>query len=186
MPEPEIFTSDTESGPETLSEDNDDFQPFALPDFGDDLPIADGVPVEDPFDVPVPVHDHHIIGHPDDEHNVAPILDAVPLLVIPPEDWPFDDLFGDDVDLFVDGPPADAQGDGVIDDDVVDVPLPAIPVIELSSDSGLHSVLDTFEFMTSSSLQATGPQLYATDSDDDTSMSAAPLSPARDPTPPHD
>ncbi|MFS7929513.1 hypothetical protein Hanom_Chr04g00333381 [Helianthus anomalus] len=39
--------------------------------------------------------------------------------------------------------------------------------------------------MPSSSLQAAGLQLNATDSDDDTAMSAAP-SPVRDPTPPHD
>ncbi|MFS7919282.1 hypothetical protein Hanom_Chr03g00210901 [Helianthus anomalus] len=75
--------------------------PFALPDFGDDLPLADGIPDEDPFPIPVPVHDHLIIGHPDGEHIVAPILDPVPLVVIPPEDWPFNDMFDDDVDLFL-------------------------------------------------------------------------------------
>ncbi|KAJ0616549.1 hypothetical protein HanRHA438_Chr02g0090231 [Helianthus annuus] len=144
-PELEIFTSDTESDPDMLSEDEDDFQPFALPDFGDDLPHADGFPDEDPFVIPIPVHDHLIIGHPDGEHIVSPILDPVPLVVIPPEDWPFDDLFDDDVDLFVAGPPVDAQGDGEIDEDV----------------------------------------LFATESDDDTTMSAAP-SPSLDPTPPHD
>ncbi|MFS7895984.1 hypothetical protein Hanom_Chr12g01125691 [Helianthus anomalus] len=109
MPAPEIFTSDTESDPDMLSKDEDDFQPFTLPDFGDDLPI------------PL-VHDHLIIGHPDGEHVMVPILDAVPLVVIPPEDWTFDDLFNDDVDLFVDGPPADAQGDEEIDEDVLAVP----------------------------------------------------------------
>ncbi|KAJ0603656.1 hypothetical protein HanHA300_Chr02g0040751 [Helianthus annuus] len=104
VPIPEVLTSDTDSDPKMLSEDEDDFQPFALPDFGDDVPIADGFPVEDPFDFPSPIHDHLIIGYPDDEHIVAPIFDAVPLVVIPTEDWPFDDLFGDDVDLFLDGP----------------------------------------------------------------------------------
>ncbi|KAJ0522009.1 hypothetical protein HanRHA438_Chr10g0455251 [Helianthus annuus] len=130
VPEQEIFTSDTESDPEMLSDDEDDFQPFSLPDFGDDAPIADGIPVEDLFDFPAPIHDHLIIGYPDGEHIVAPILDPVPLVVIPPEDWPFDDLFDVDVDLFLDGHPADAQGDGEVDDVVVlDVPPLVIPVI---------------------------------------------------------
>ncbi|KAM0034185.1 hypothetical protein Hdeb2414_s0016g00494591 [Helianthus debilis subsp. tardiflorus] len=185
MPEPKVFTSNTESDPEMLSKDEDDFQPFTLPDFPDDLPIADGVPVEDPFDIPAPVHDNLIIDHPDGEHIVASILDAIPLVVIPPEDWPFDDLFDDDVDLFMDDPLADVQGDGEIDDDVVVVPLQAIPVIDLSFDSSFHSVSDSFESVTSSALQAVGLQLYATDSDDDTAMSAAP-SPACVPTPQHD
>ncbi|KAJ0785969.1 hypothetical protein HanOQP8_Chr02g0049481 [Helianthus annuus] len=157
-----------------LSEDEDNFQLFVLPDFGDDLPIADGIPIEDPFDIPTPVHDHFIIGHLDGEHIVAPILDAIPLVVIPPKDWPFDNLFDDDVDLFVDGPLADTQGDGEIDNAAVVVPPPAIPVIELSSDSSLHSVLDSFESVTFSALRAAGLQLYATDSDDDTAMSDAP------------
>ncbi|KAJ0430191.1 hypothetical protein HanHA300_Chr17g0666151 [Helianthus annuus] len=39
MPTPEIYTSDAESDPDMLSEDEDDFQPFALPDFDDDLPL---------------------------------------------------------------------------------------------------------------------------------------------------
>ncbi|MFS7932407.1 hypothetical protein Hanom_Chr04g00367511 [Helianthus anomalus] len=186
-PIPEVLTSDTESDPEMMSDDDDDFQPFALPEFGDDVPIADGIPVEDLFDFPAPIHNHLISGHPDGEHIVAPILGVVPLVVIPTEDWPFDDLFGDDVNLFLDGPPADVQGDGEVDDDVaiLDVPPPVIPVIELSSDSNLHSVSDSFEFVTSSALQAAALQIYATDSDDDTAMSAAPLSPARVPTPPH-
>uniref|UniRef100_A0A251U2A0 Uncharacterized protein n=1 Tax=Helianthus annuus TaxID=4232 RepID=A0A251U2A0_HELAN len=172
-PEPEIFTSDTESDPDMLSDD-DDFQPFALPDFGDDLPLADGILDEDPFVVPIPVHDHLIIGH---RNIVAPILTFVPLVVIPPEDWPFDDLFDDDFDLFVDGPPDDAHGDGELDEDVVAIPLLEIPVIELSSDSSLHSVSDSFESVTSSALHAVGLRCYAADSDDDTAMSTAPPPP---------
>ncbi|MFS7929658.1 hypothetical protein Hanom_Chr04g00335151 [Helianthus anomalus] len=136
----------------------------------DDLPLADGIPDEDPFVTPVLVHDHLIIGHPDGEH-VAPILDAVPLVVLPLEAWPFDDSFDDDVDLFVEGPPVDAQGDGEIDKDVVAV----------STSCCSYS----FESVTPSALQMAGLQLFATDSDDDTTMSAT-LSPARDPTPPHD
>ncbi|KAJ0847685.1 hypothetical protein HanPSC8_Chr13g0548111 [Helianthus annuus] len=157
VPEPEIFTSDTESDPDMLSEDEDDFQPFTLPDFGDDAPIADGILVEDIFALPAPIHDHFIIGHPDGEHIVAPILDAVPLVVIPHGDWPFDDLFDDDVELFLDGPPADAQGDGEVDDVVMlDVPPPFVPVIEISSNSSLHLVADSFESVTSSALRAAG------------------------------
>ncbi|XP_021998525.1 leucine-rich repeat extensin-like protein 3 [Helianthus annuus] len=179
VPEPEIFTSDTESDPELMSADDDDFHPFALPDFGDDLPLADGILDEDLFVIPIPVHDHLIIGYPDGEHIVAPILAPVPLVVIPPEDWPFDDLFGDDFDLFVDGPPDNAHGDGELDEEVFDIPLLEIPVIEISSDSSLHSVSDSFESVTSSALQVVGLRCYATDSDDDTTMSAAP-------SPPHD
>ncbi|MFS7893602.1 hypothetical protein Hanom_Chr00s001006g01671281 [Helianthus anomalus] len=149
MSSSESGLSDTHDPMPIVSDD----EPFALPDFGDDILIADGVPVEDPFDIHAPVHDHLIIGHPDGEHIVASILDAVPLVVIPPKDWPFVDLFGDDVGLFLDGPPANAQGDGEIDDDVV---------------------------------VAAGLQPYATDYDDDTATSIAPLSPARVPTPPHD
>ncbi|MFS8034200.1 hypothetical protein Hanom_Chr17g01578431 [Helianthus anomalus] len=124
-PEPEVFTSDTESDPEMMSDDEDDFQPFALPDFGDDAPIADGIPIDDIF-----------------------------------------------------------CGDGEVDDVVVlDIPPPAIPVIDISSDSSLHSVVDSFESVTSSALRAEGLQLYATDDDD--AMSVAPSSPVRAPTPPH-
>ncbi|XP_022041869.1 proline-rich extensin-like protein EPR1 [Helianthus annuus] len=97
-------------------------------------------------------------------------------MVIPPEDWPFDD----DVDLFVDGPPDDAHGDGEIDEEVAAIPPLEIPVIEISSDTSLHSVSDSFESVTSSALQTVGLQRYATDSDDDTVMSAAP-SPPYDP-----
>ncbi|MFS7899527.1 hypothetical protein Hanom_Chr13g01206081 [Helianthus anomalus] len=192
-----VYMSSSESG---LSEEHDPMaivsddevapvpEPFALPDFGDDVPLTDGFPVEDPFVFPAPIQDHLIIAHPDGEHIVAPILDVAPLMVIPLEDWPFDDLFGDDVDLFLDGPPADVQGDGEVEDNVaiLDVPPPVIPVVELSSDSSLRSVSDSFESVTSSALQVVGLQLYANDSDDGTVMSIAPLSPARDPTPPHD
>ncbi|KAF5810456.1 hypothetical protein HanXRQr2_Chr04g0169631 [Helianthus annuus] len=176
-PELEILTLDTESDPDMLSDDEDDFQPFALPDFGDDLPLADGIPDKDPFVIPVPIRDHLIIDYPDGEHIVAPILDPVPLMVITPKDWTFDDLFDDDVDLFVDGPPVDAQGDGEIDENVVAIPPPKIPVIKLSSDSSLHSVSNSFESVASLALQAVGLQRYATDSDDDTAMSAAPSAP---------
>ncbi|MFS7935973.1 hypothetical protein Hanom_Chr05g00409871 [Helianthus anomalus] len=72
---------------------------------------------------------------------------------------------------FLDGPSADAHGDGEVDDVVVlNVPPPVIHVIELSSDSSLHSVSVSFESMTSSALRAAGLQLHATDSDDDTAI----------------
>ncbi|KAJ0468602.1 hypothetical protein HanIR_Chr14g0698461 [Helianthus annuus] len=170
-PEPEILTSDTESDPDMISDDEDDFQPFALPDFGVDLPLADGIPDEDPIVAPIPVHDH-----PDGEHAVAPILAPVPLATIPLEDFPFDDLIDVDIDLF-DGPPDDAHGDGEPDEDVVAIPPFEIPVIEISSNTSLHPVSDSFEFVTSSALQAVGLRRYATDSDDDTAMSTAPSSP---------
>ncbi|MFS7953195.1 hypothetical protein Hanom_Chr07g00615721 [Helianthus anomalus] len=153
----EVLTSDTDSDLEMLSDDDNDFQPFTLPDFGDDVRIADGIHVEELFDFPAPILDHLLIGHPAREHIAAPILDVVPLVVIPPEDWPFDDLFSDDFDLFFDSPPADAQGDGEVDEDVaiLDVPPPDIPVVKLYSDSSLHLVLDSFESVISSTLQAT-------------------------------
>ncbi|KAM0038038.1 hypothetical protein Hdeb2414_s0013g00410181 [Helianthus debilis subsp. tardiflorus] len=186
VPELEVFTSDTESEPEMIVDDEDDFQPFALPDFGDDAPITDGIPIDDVFTFPAPIQDHLIIDHTYGEHIVAPILDVVPLVVIPLEDWPFDDLFNDDVDLFLGDHPVDAQGDAEVDDVVVlDKPPPAIPVIDISSDSSLHSVADSFESVTSSALQAAGLQLYASDLDDDDAMSATTSSPVQVHTPPH-
>ncbi|MFS7912111.1 hypothetical protein Hanom_Chr02g00126011 [Helianthus anomalus] len=67
---PEIFTSDPESDLEMESDDDDlaDFQPFALPDFGDDVPFIDDV-----LALPLPFHDQLIIEHPDGEHLVEPI-----------------------------------------------------------------------------------------------------------------
>ncbi|KAM0064180.1 hypothetical protein Hdeb2414_s0003g00099841 [Helianthus debilis subsp. tardiflorus] len=164
-----------------LSEDEDDFQPFALPDLGDDIPFADDV-----LALPLPFHGQLIIGHPDGEHLVDPIpIDAVPLVAIPPRDWPFDDLLDDDFDIFVGDHPVGDRGDGEVDDVVVlDIPSPNISVIDISSDSDLHSVADFFESVTSSALQAAGLRAYATDLDDEDAMSAAPPSPVRAPTPP--
>ncbi|KAM0042074.1 hypothetical protein Hdeb2414_s0011g00373841 [Helianthus debilis subsp. tardiflorus] len=176
-PIPEVFTSDTESDPEMLSDDDDDFQPFALPDFGDDAPFADGVPVDDGFALPIPIHDHLIIGHPDGEHLVAPILDVVPLVAVPPEDWPFDNLDVDDFDLFAGDHPVGDQGDDVVDDVLVlSIPSPAVSIIDISSDSSIHSVADSFESVTSSALRAAGLRLYATNLDDEDAMSATPSS----------
>ncbi|KAM0067665.1 hypothetical protein Hdeb2414_s0002g00063971 [Helianthus debilis subsp. tardiflorus] len=80
-PEPEVFTSDMESDPNMISDNGDGFQPFALPDFGDDIPGAD-ILIDDVFALPSPVHEQLIIGHPDSEHIVAPILDVLCLSLI--------------------------------------------------------------------------------------------------------
>ncbi|MFS7896697.1 hypothetical protein Hanom_Chr15g01348161 [Helianthus anomalus] len=116
---PEIFTCDTESDPEMMSDNNNDFQSLALPDLGDDLPTTDGIPDEDPVVIPIPVHDHLIIDHPDGEHVVEPILTPIPLVALPLEDLPSHDLIDIDVDLFVDGPFDDCHGDEKLDDDDV-------------------------------------------------------------------
>ncbi|KAJ0681722.1 hypothetical protein HanPI659440_Chr16g0639281 [Helianthus annuus] len=164
-----------------LSDDEDDFQPFALPNFGDDVPFADGIPVDDVLAFHLPIHAQLIIGHPDGEHLVAPIpIDAIPLAAVPPEDWPFDDLDDDDFDIFIGDHPADDQGDGEVDDVfVLDLPPPIVPVIDISSDSDVHSVADSFESVSSLALQAAGLRLYATNDDD--AMSVAPSSPVRAP-----
>ncbi|MFS7911504.1 hypothetical protein Hanom_Chr02g00118921 [Helianthus anomalus] len=78
---------------------------------------------------------------------MAPILAPDPLVAIPLEELPFDDLIDVDFELFIDGPPNDAHGDGELDEDV-----------------------------------AVGLQRYAIDSDDATTMTAAP-SPPHDPKP---
>ncbi|KAJ0502430.1 hypothetical protein HanHA300_Chr11g0412781 [Helianthus annuus] len=76
-------------------DDLDDFQPFALPNFGDDIPFVDDV-----LAFPLPIHDQLIIGHPDCEHIVEPIpIHAVPLAAIPAEDWPFVVDLDNDIDV---------------------------------------------------------------------------------------
>ncbi|KAJ0903932.1 hypothetical protein HanPSC8_Chr07g0275801 [Helianthus annuus] len=89
----EVHTSDTDST------DEDAFQPFAIPDFGDDIPHADGVPAGDLPLVEIP----------------AP----VPHAAFPAEDLPHDVESDDDLDLF-EGPPEDHhEGGAQIADDVV-------------------------------------------------------------------
>ncbi|KAJ0596843.1 hypothetical protein HanOQP8_Chr04g0147131 [Helianthus annuus] len=113
MSESEVYTSDT------TSTDEDDFQPFALPDFGDDIPIADG-----PFDGDLP-----LLQVP------APLsLAAVPL-----DDLPPDEFADDDVDLFLEGPPeGDQDGVALMDADVpfADDPVvdPVVPLAEIPAD----------------------------------------------------
>ncbi|MFS7890328.1 hypothetical protein Hanom_Chr05g00449251 [Helianthus anomalus] len=125
MSEPEILTTDSESDPETMSDD--DLQPFTLPDLGDDLPTTDGILDENHFVIPTPVHDHLIIDHSDGEHVVAPNLTHVPLVAIPLEDLPFDDLIDIDVDWLTTMsaapiPPHDLEPDFIPDDLSLDTP----------------------------------------------------------------
>ncbi|MFS7963303.1 hypothetical protein Hanom_Chr08g00736511 [Helianthus anomalus] len=48
-------------------EDLDNFQPFALPEFGDGIPSEDDV-----LALPLPIHDQLITGHPYGENVVEP------------------------------------------------------------------------------------------------------------------
>ncbi|KAJ0442507.1 hypothetical protein HanIR_Chr16g0810121 [Helianthus annuus] len=143
---PEVFTSDT------TSDDDDDFQPFALPDFSDDIPLADGLPGEDLL--------------------LVQILAPFPLATFPLEDLPLDAMSDDYIDLFIEGPPEGPQDDGVPVADVIAVPFVEVPVVEISYD---HSGSDSFESVSSTTLHALGLQRYPTDSDSDTAMSAAPV-----------
>ncbi|XP_022036798.2 calphotin-like [Helianthus annuus] len=170
--ESEVYTSDT------TSTDEDDFQPFALPEFGDDIPIADG-----PFDGDLPL---------------LQIPAPLPLAAVPLEDLPHDEFADDDIDLFLEGPPEGDQ-DGVVALMDADVPFaddpavdPVVPLAEIPADVpiadpvipveapieeapfdlfGAHS----FESVASASPHAQGVQLYSSDFDSDMAMSAAPL-----------
>ncbi|MFS7997663.1 hypothetical protein Hanom_Chr12g01144461 [Helianthus anomalus] len=130
---PEIFKSDSETDPEMMSDDEDldDFQPFALPDFGDDVPF-----VNDLLAFPLPIHDQLIIGHPDGEHIAEPIpIHAIPLTAIPAEDWPFVVDLDDDVEVpvfEVDHPDNDL-GDG---ESVTSSALQAVGLVAYPADDG--------------------------------------------------
>ncbi|XP_035840292.1 uncharacterized protein LOC118487504 [Helianthus annuus] len=141
--DPRTFTSDddmaTDSGVYTsdyTSTDEDDFQPFALPDFGDDVPLADGPPGEDLPLVPIP----------------APL----PFTAVPLEEQPLDAIPDDDTDLLIEGPPEGDQDGGApmeggvqpVDIPVVDpnVPMVELPDMEVQSDS---SASDSFESIAS-------------------------------------
>ncbi|KAL9993166.1 hypothetical protein Hdeb2414_s0021g00575721 [Helianthus debilis subsp. tardiflorus] len=180
----EIFTSDSETDPELMFDDDNpaDFQPFALPDFGDDNPFVDDV-----LAFPLPIHDQLIIGHPDGEHIVEPIpIHVVPLAAIPAQDWPFvvdlnDDIYVPVIEVdHID----DDLGDGeVCDIAILDVESPVVSVIDISSDSDPDSVADSFESVIFSALLATRLRAYPTDDDD--AMSVAPSSPVHVPTHAH-
>ncbi|MFS7986752.1 hypothetical protein Hanom_Chr11g01013981 [Helianthus anomalus] len=81
----------------------------------------------------------------------------------------------------------DDMGDGeVFDIAILDVALPVIFVINISSDSDPDSDPDSFESLTSSALLAAELGAYPTDDDDD-AMFVAPTTPVHIPTdtPPH-
>ncbi|KAJ0484466.1 hypothetical protein HanLR1_Chr14g0513731 [Helianthus annuus] len=171
LPESEVYTSDT------TSTDEDDFQPFALPDFGDDMPLADG-----PFDGDLPL---------------IQIPAPPPLAAVPVEDLPLDELVDDDIDLFIEGPPeGDQDGGAPMDNDVppADVPVddlvvsvvevPAVdavvlPPVEAPVEEALSdpSGPDSFESVASATLHAQGVQHYSSDTDSDMAMSVAPIVP---------
>ncbi|MFS8007024.1 hypothetical protein Hanom_Chr14g01256081 [Helianthus anomalus] len=141
--DPRTYTSDdemdTDSGVFTsdyTSTDEDDFQPFALPIFGDDVPLADGPPGEDLPLVPVP----------------APL----PFAAVPLGEQLLDAIPDDDIDLLIEGPPEGDQDGGApmeggaqpVDIPVVDpiVPMIELPDMEVQSDS---SASDSFESVAS-------------------------------------
>ncbi|XP_022040506.1 SH3 domain-containing protein C23A1.17-like [Helianthus annuus] len=141
--DPRTYTSDdemdTDSGVFTsdyTSTDEDDFQPFALPDFGDDIPLADGPPGEDLPLVPVP----------------APL----PFAAVPLGEQLLDAIPDDDIDLLIEGPPEGDQDGGApmeggvqpVDIPVVDpvVPIVELPDMEVQPDS---SASDSFESVAS-------------------------------------
>ncbi|KAM0056371.1 hypothetical protein Hdeb2414_s0006g00217541 [Helianthus debilis subsp. tardiflorus] len=160
-----------------VTTDEDHFQPFALPEFGDDIPIADG-----PFGGDLPL---------------LQVPAPLPLAAVPLEDLPHVEFADDDVDLFLEGPPeGDQDGVALVDTDVpfpddpivdpvvllaeipADVPIadPVIPVEAPIEEApfdlfGAHS----FESVVSVSSQAQGVPLYSSDFDSGMAMSAAPL-----------
>ncbi|XP_022040536.1 calphotin-like [Helianthus annuus] len=172
LSESEVYTSDT------TSTDEDAFKPFALPDFGNDIPLADG-----PVDGDLP-----LIQFP------APL----PLAAVPLEDLPYDEFADDDIDLFLEGPlEGDQDGVALID---ADVPLadpvvdPVIPLVEIPADMPIadpvvpveapikEAPFDpfgpySFESVASASLHAQGVQHHPSDSDSDMAMSVTPLVP---------
>ncbi|XP_022003792.1 uncharacterized protein LOC110901261 [Helianthus annuus] len=173
LSESEVYTSDT------TSSDEEDFHPFALPDFVDDMPLADG-----PFDGDLP-----LIQVP------APF----PLAAVPVEDLPHDEFADDDIDLFIEGPPeGDQDGVALMDDDFLPTDVPVddhvVPMVEVPADvlvadpvvpveAPVEEALsdpsdpDSFESVASGSLHTQGVQYYSFDSDSDMAMSVAPLVP---------
>ncbi|XP_035834132.1 calphotin-like [Helianthus annuus] len=146
--EREIYISDT------TRTDDDDFQPFALPDVG--VEPADGLPAGD---LPIPV-----------------IPAPIPLAAFPAFDMPLDVVSDDDIDLFEAGPPeADYEGGAPIAADVI-LPIAEAPAEELPAGS---PVPDSFESVASASLHTQGVQHHSSDADPDMVLSAAP-GPAHD------
>ncbi|XP_021985943.1 calphotin-like [Helianthus annuus] len=143
--EGDVYTSDT------TSMDDDDFQPFALPDVGVQIQPADGIPAGD---LPLAV-----------------IPAPVPLAAFPVVDVPLDVVSDDDIDLFEEGPPEDDyEGGAPIDADVI-FPIAEAPAEEASLGS---PVPDSLESVASASLHDQGVQHHSPDTDPDMAMSAAP------------
>ncbi|XP_022040227.1 calphotin-like [Helianthus annuus] len=135
----------------TTSTDDDDFQPFTLPDIGVEVQPADGIPVGD---LPLAV-----------------IPAPVPLAAFPVADVPLDVVSDDNIDLFEEGPPEDDyEGGAPIDADAV-LPIAEAPVEEVPLDS---PVPDSLESVASVSLHDQVVQHHSPDADPDVAMSAAP------------
>ncbi|XP_035835810.1 uncharacterized protein LOC110887686 [Helianthus annuus] len=141
--EHEVHTSDT------TSTDDDDFQPFALPDVvaeHADGPIAGDLPL-------------------------AVIPAPVPLAAYPIVDMPLDVVVDDDVDLF-DEDPLEDDFEGEAHIAASDLLLLADAPAE---EAAIHSpVPDSFESVASAPSHAQGVQLYSHDTDPDRASSAAP------------
>ncbi|XP_021971590.1 calphotin-like [Helianthus annuus] len=143
--EGDVYTSDT------TSTDDDDFQPFALPDIGVEDQPADGFPAGD---LPLAV-----------------IPAPVPLAAFPMADVPLEVVSDDDIDLFEEGPPEDDyEGGAPIDVDAI-LPIAEAPVEELPLGSPVPDSLESVAF---ASLHALGVQHHSPDADPDVGMSAAP------------
>ncbi|XP_022030661.1 proline-rich protein 36-like [Helianthus annuus] len=143
LSEREVYTSDT------TSTDDDDFQPFALPDVG--VEPADGLPAGD---LPLAV-----------------IPSPIPLAAFPVVDMPLDVVYDDDIDLFeADPPEADHEGGAPIIADAI-LPIAEAPVEELPVGS---PVPDSFESVASASLHDLGVQHHSHDADPDMALPAAP------------
>ncbi|XP_021975032.1 serine/threonine-protein kinase WNK2-like [Helianthus annuus] len=141
--EGDVYISDT------TSTDDDDFQPFALPDIG--VQPADGIPVGD---LPLAV-----------------IPAPIPLAAFPVVDAPLDVVSDDDIDLFEEGAPEDDyEGGAPIDADVI-LPIVEAPAEELPVGS---PVPDSLESVASASLHDHSVQHHSSDADPDMAMSAAP------------
>ncbi|KAF5796461.1 hypothetical protein HanXRQr2_Chr08g0351731 [Helianthus annuus] len=137
--EHEMYTSDT------TSTDDDDFQPFALPNV-----------VAEPAD-------GHLVG----DFPLAVIPAPVPLAAYPVVDMPLDVVSDDDVDLFEEDPFEGeahiAAGDILL---LADAPAEEAPV---------HSpVPDSFESVASAPSHTQGVQHHSHDTDPDMASSAAP------------
>ncbi|XP_035844946.1 calphotin-like [Helianthus annuus] len=143
--EGDVYTSDT------TSTDDDDFQPFALPDIGVEIQPADGILAGD---LPLAV-------------IPAPAL----LAALPVADVPLDVVSDDDIDLFEEGPyEDDYEGGAPIDVDAV-LPIAEAPIEEAPLGSPGP---DSLESVASASFHDQGVQHHSPDADPDVAMSAAP------------